>query len=82
MLLINWNSEFPEESRILLMEHKYSPLISLFLRLGLPRRARKEARKVGDSCRARKEVWLEPPAGARIRKKENTLPLFSQKNQK
>ncbi len=46
----------------------------------MPRRARKGARRVGDPCRmpcrVRKEVWLEPPAGARIRKKRKLPPLI------
>ncbi len=47
----------------------------------LPYRARKGAHIVGDQCRmpcrVMKEVWLELPAGASIRKKENTpLLLF------
>ena len=49
---------------------------SLVDKVLLLRRARKGACKVGDPCRmpcrVRKEVWLEPPAGARIRKTEKS----------
>ncbi len=52
----------------------YDTLKSLVEKVFLPRRARKGACRVGDPCRipckVRKEVWLEPPAGARIRKKK------------
>ena len=50
----------------------------------LPRRAIKGARRVGDpcrmTCRVRKEVWLEPLVGARIRKKRKHLPPYLKKN--
>ena len=55
----------------------YDTLISLVDNVYLPRR-------VGDPCRmpcrVRKEVWLEPPAGARIRKKTKTTRPYLKKN--
>ena len=51
----------------------YDKLKSLVDKVVLPRRARKEARRVEDPYRmpfrVKKEVWLEPPAEAKIRKK-------------
>ena len=52
----------------------------------LPRRARKEARRVGDPCRipcrVRKEVWLEPRRvrALELEKKKTTPPLFKKKS--
>ena len=64
----------------------YDALKSLVDKAFLPHRARKGARSVGDPyripCRVRIEVWLEPPAGARIRKKRKIPPLIFKKNQK
>ncbi len=58
----------------------YDTLKSLGDEVFLPHRARKGARRVGDPCRVRKEGWLEPPAGARIRKKEKiSHPLIFKK---
>ena len=58
-------------------------LKSLVENFVLPRRARKGARRVGDPCRmpcrVRKEVWLEPPAGARIKKTKTAPPYFQKK---
>ena len=45
----------------------------------LPHRAGKGARRVEDPCRVRKEVWLEPPAKARIIKKNETPPYLQKK---
>ncbi len=39
----------------------YDTLKSVVDKVILPRRTRKGARRIGDPCRVRKEVWLEPP---------------------
>ena len=60
----------------------YDTLKSLVDKFFWPRRARKGARRVGDPCRipyrVKKEFWLEPPAGARIKK--NYPPYFQKKS--